>query len=86
MALTVWHPTKGKPLVTHRGDMLFTHFGLSGPAALRCSQFVVKARKATGAEAVTITLDLWPDRPEEALLAERERLAGTQPKKALKNA
>lgn len=86
VALTVWHPTKGKPLVTHRGDMLFTHFGLSGPAALRCSQFVVKARKATGAEAVTITLDLWPDRPEEALLAERERLAGTQPKKALKNA
>ena len=23
-------------------DMIFTHFGISGPAALRCSQFVYK--------------------------------------------
>ncbi len=26
-------------------DMLFTHFGISGPAALRCSQFVYKEQK-----------------------------------------
>lgn len=27
-------------------DMLFTHFGISGPAALRCSQFVYKEQKS----------------------------------------
>ncbi|KQN97071.1 NAD(P)/FAD-dependent oxidoreductase [Paenibacillus sp. Leaf72] len=42
--LTVWN-AKGKKLITHEGDMIFTHFGLSGPTALRCSQFVVKALK-----------------------------------------
>ena len=26
-------------------DMIFTHFGVSGPAALRCSQFVYKEQK-----------------------------------------
>lgn len=36
---------KGKPVVTHQMDMLFTHFGLSGPAILRCSQFAVKEMK-----------------------------------------
>ena len=40
--LSVLNP-KGKVIISHKMDMLFTHFGLSGPAALRCSQFVVKA-------------------------------------------
>ena len=31
---------KGKPVVTHQMDMIFTHFGVSGPAVLRCSSFV----------------------------------------------
>src|SRR5690606_21192244 len=32
--LTVWS-LKNKKLITHRGDMLFTHFGISGPIVLR---------------------------------------------------
>lgn len=52
---------KGKRLVTHRGDMLFTHFGLSGPMALRCSQFVVKERKKHPDFDVPIEIDLFPD-------------------------
>ena len=31
--------------VSHQMDMIFTHFGISGPAALRCSQFVYKEQK-----------------------------------------
>lgn len=50
---------KGKPLVTHRYDLLFTHFGVSGPAALRCSQFVVKQLKKQ--ELVQVVLDVLPD-------------------------
>ena len=41
ISLTVWNP-KGKKIIQHMGDMIFTHFGISGPTALRCSQFVVK--------------------------------------------
>lgn len=33
---------KNKKLVTINNDILFTHFGLSGPGALRCSSFVYK--------------------------------------------
>lgn len=36
----------GKPRITHQMDMIFTHFGISGPAALRCSQFVYKEQKS----------------------------------------
>ena len=36
-------------------DLLFTHFGISGPAALRCSSFVNKELEKTG-EPVTL---LW---------------------------
>ena len=42
--MTVWS-AKGKKLTEQEGDMLFTHFGLSGPASLRCSQYVVKELK-----------------------------------------
>lgn len=35
----------GKKRVSHQMDMIFTHFGISGPAALRCSQFVYKEQK-----------------------------------------
>ena len=31
--------------ISHKMDMIFTHFGISGPEALRCSQFVYKEQK-----------------------------------------
>src|SRR5699024_11814962 len=36
VSLTVLNKKK-KPLITHQMDMIFTHFGVSGPAVLRCS-------------------------------------------------
>src|SRR5699024_10444828 len=41
VSLTVFDKND-KKVITHRMDMLFTHFGISGPAVLRCSQFIVK--------------------------------------------
>jgi predicted Rossmann fold flavoprotein len=82
--LTVWSE-KGKPLVTHEGDMIFTHFGISGPAALRCSQFVVKELKRSGAVAVRLTIDLFPGKSEDEVAAESLQLARREPKKAIKN-
>jgi len=39
------HKKNGKIRISHKMDMIFTHFGISGPAALRCSQFIYKEQK-----------------------------------------
>lgn len=84
IAVSVWTP-KGKTAAVHRGDVIFTHFGLSGPAALRCSQFVYKVRKQFDLPSVRLTLDLFPEESAEALYGRLTGLAQEEPKKALKN-
>ncbi|RAV16407.1 NAD(P)/FAD-dependent oxidoreductase [Paenibacillus contaminans] len=84
ITLSVWN-AKGKKLIEHEGDLLFTHFGLSGPTALRCSQFVVKALKQSGAPSVRLTIDLFPDKRADELFAESLSLAKSEPKKAVRN-
>ncbi|GGE29264.1 hypothetical protein GCM10011391_04730 [Pullulanibacillus camelliae] len=84
VAISVLNP-KGKVLVTHRWDMLFTHFGLSGPAVLRCSQFVVKALKKFKTNPIMVRIDCYPDKKEEALFQWLLNLAKEEPKKAVKN-
>ncbi|AVK95835.1 NAD(P)/FAD-dependent oxidoreductase [Lysinibacillus sphaericus] len=76
---------KGKPLITHQMDMLFTHFGLSGPAVLRCSQFVVKELMKTGYEPVTMRIQTLVDFNEETCLQYLNKLIKEEPKKAVKN-
>ncbi|WP_223595722.1 NAD(P)/FAD-dependent oxidoreductase [Neobacillus bataviensis] len=82
--LSVLNP-KGRPLISHRMDMIFTHFGISGPAVLRCSQFVVKALKKWNLKDVTMSLDALPDKKEEELFQEIVKLVKTEPKKSIKN-
>ncbi|CEA00909.1 Ferredoxin--NADP reductase [Jeotgalicoccus saudimassiliensis] len=50
----------GKPRITHQMDMIFTHFGVSGPAALRCSQFVYKEQQSQKKENIKMQLDFFP--------------------------
>lgn len=45
VTLSVWN-LRGKKVISHRGDMIFTHFGLSGPIALRCSQFLRQVQRS----------------------------------------
>ena len=66
-------------------DMLFTHFGLSGPAILRCSQFVVKERKKNGGNPVTMRIDALPDQNAEETFQQLVRSGKEEPKKAAKN-
>lgn len=74
---------KGKMVTEHKMDLLFTHFGISGPAALRCSSFVNQLLETQ--ESVTAVLDCFPDLSEAALLKQlKEALADT--KKTVKNA
>ncbi|MBM7692950.1 putative Rossmann fold flavoprotein [Peribacillus deserti] len=82
--LSVLNP-KGKPIITHKMDMIFTHFGISGPAVLRCSQFVVKAMKKWNLNTVTMKLDALPEQNKEEIFQSILKLIKEEPKKAVKN-
>lgn len=59
VALSVVTDCDKKPLVTHHMDLIFTHFGLSGPCALRCSMFVNQALRQH--KHVSVLLNLKPE-------------------------
>ncbi|MDN4526550.1 NAD(P)/FAD-dependent oxidoreductase [Fictibacillus fluitans] len=82
--LSVWNP-KGKLIKAHKGDMIFTHFGISGPAVLRSSQYVVKALKKFNAKTISMSIDAFPDQNEEELFQQVNNLLKNDPKKAIKN-
>jgi predicted Rossmann fold flavoprotein len=84
VSLTVWNP-KGKRIIEHKGDMIFTHFGISGPIALRCSQFIVKLFKQFDDLPVLITIDMFPDKSLDDVYNETLGLSRNEPKKAIKN-
>ena len=76
---------KGKPVVQHQGDMIFTHFGLSGPIALRCSSFIRSVKQKSGSSKVKLALDLFPTMSLTELDTYLRRLMAEEPKRALKN-
>lgn len=76
---------KGKVLITHQMDMLFTHFGLSGPAILRCSQFVVKERMKNGESPVDMVIDSLPQENAESAFQMLVKLMKEDAKKSVKN-
>lgn len=84
ISLSVWNP-KGKKIIEHEGDMLFTHFGISGPTSLRCSQYVVKALKQFDDPTVLITLDMFPEKTVDEIYSDTLSLAKNDAKKAIKN-
>jgi predicted Rossmann fold flavoprotein len=82
--LSVLNP-KGKKLIEHEGDVLFTHFGLSGPTALRCSQFVVKALKKYDVSEILMQVDLFPKQSVNDVVQDLSDRSMAEPKKAIKN-
>ncbi|WP_290785391.1 NAD(P)/FAD-dependent oxidoreductase [Exiguobacterium sp. UBA7533] len=85
VALTV-HGKKDKAIKTHTGDLLFTHFGLSGPIALRCSQYTIKERKRSKETIVHLSIDLFPDESLGALKERFQAALAANPKKSVRNA
>ncbi|AXI08851.1 aminoacetone oxidase family FAD-binding enzyme [Oceanobacillus sp. 143] len=75
---------RNKPIITHQMDMLFTHFGVSGPAVLRCSQFVVK-ELMKGQTKVPMVIDALPAENEEKLAQDILKSIEENPKKTFKN-
>ncbi len=74
---------KGRPIVTHKMDLLFTHFGLSGPAALRCSTFVVQGLKDR--KNIPLVLDIFPDETDQELMNLIQMKQQAEPQKSIKN-
>ncbi len=74
---------RGAP-VRQRGALLWTHFGVSGPAALDTSRFWHAARLEHGS--VRVTASLQPGRQFEELEAELLGMARESPHRALKSA
>lgn len=75
---------KGKTITAHQMDLLFTHFGLSGPAALRCSSFVNQELEKHG-RPVPLLLDVFPETSEQELASQWQHLLLEQPEKSIKN-
>lgn len=74
---------KGKVVTSHTMDLLFTHFGLSGPAALRCS-YAINQELRKGSPFAQVLLDCFPKQTKTELLA--DLTLRVQTKKNLKNA
>ncbi|QYA41761.1 NAD(P)/FAD-dependent oxidoreductase [Macrococcoides bohemicum] len=75
----------GKPRITHQMDMLFTHFGISGPAALRCSQFIYHEQKSQKKQEIPMMIDVFPDMTIGQLTQHIEKIINDNKDKALKN-
>ncbi|MGO2078896.1 MAG: NAD(P)/FAD-dependent oxidoreductase, partial [Staphylococcus equorum] len=75
----------GKQRITHQMDMLFTHFGISGPAALRCSQFVYKEQKSQKQKEIQMQLDAFPNLSVAQLEAQIRNILKDTPDKYIKN-
>lgn len=71
VAVTLWDD-QDKAIVTHRMDMIFTHFGYSGPAILRCSGHVNQLLMHNPATTAHLTIDLVPDRSLVDLMEEAD--------------
>ncbi|MCC5890587.1 MAG: NAD(P)/FAD-dependent oxidoreductase [Alkalibacterium sp.] len=76
---------KGKTAVNHRMDMIFTHFGISGPAVLRCSMFVLQTMKRDKTDHAVMSLDSVPDETIGSLKQALERLMKNEGEKSCKN-
>lgn len=80
--ISVW-TAKPKRLTTEHGDLLFTHLGLSGPAALRCSHYVSTARRKDKNVSLYTTIDLLPEVAKEAWLYGLQQARKEHPKRSV---
>ena len=68
----------GAVLAREEGEILFTEYGVSGPAIFQLSRHA-----ATGGDGLTLALDLWPERTEEEIRDWLARRCGMERAEAL---
>jgi predicted Rossmann fold flavoprotein len=79
--LAVW--VDGAVAVRLTGALLWTHFGVSGPAAMNASRHWLRAQLER--RQVSITINLCPGQRFESVDTEWQRLAGTTPKASVQS-
>lgn len=72
----------GQNAAQSRGDLLFTHFGVSGPAVLRISRYIPDPIPNMS---VTVSLDLLPDNTIESVDRKLLDVFSSEPRKLLRN-
>lgn len=77
--------TNNKCIKKEFGDIIFTHFGLSGPAILRMSRSVTVYHKKNGKVPLKLLIDIFPKDTEEELIMKIKNLVSKNPKKNLFN-
>jgi predicted Rossmann fold flavoprotein len=82
--MTVWR-ADSKKLTTEHGDMIFTHLGLSGPAALRCSHYVSTSLRDKPQANLSVTIDCNPSKSKAELMESLEQIRKTDKRKHLAN-
>lgn len=85
VSLTLLNP-KGKKVAKEDGDMIFTHFGISGPTAFRISHYVSVTQKKYGKTPLHLTIDLRPNHSLDAIEKEVLEILRNNEKKSVKNA
>ncbi len=68
--------SRGKRLTREEGDLMFSHFGLTGPVALRLSHYVSTALLKNPSESLTAYIDARPDISGQELLARLKTARG----------
>ncbi|MBQ3486945.1 MAG: aminoacetone oxidase family FAD-binding enzyme, partial [Clostridia bacterium] len=68
----------GKTIYSEQGEMLLTHFGVSGPLVLTASAYIAEDPAGTA-----LSIDLKPAIPSDELHARLQRLIQENPKKAV---
>ncbi len=71
-----------KKVFKEQGEIIFTHFGISGPAILNITSNLQNFTKISGTKMV---LDLYPSLNQEELLRKLNEIFQRYPKKAIKN-
>ncbi len=79
------YDSKGKVITREEGDMIFTHFGISGPATLRTSQYAVKAMQKSDVNSLLLAIDLVPCKSADVLHKALRDAMLQQPKRTFQN-
>ncbi|MCY0881569.1 MAG: NAD(P)/FAD-dependent oxidoreductase [Firmicutes bacterium] len=72
---------QGKRLTQESGDLLFAHFGLTGPVALRCSHYVSTVHRTRPQEVLTAVIDFLPQQSIPQLMKAWETARQTSARK-----
>ncbi len=75
-----------KILASEEGDLLFTHFGLSGPVALRLSQYLVREKTRNPAAGFVALVDFVPAKTVTEWLRELQEYVAVYPGRSIKQA